>query len=302
VSSPPLEDDALPALFRAADANSTAAQQTFLRLSSAVLVLVLIAAGAAVFGRPESGTDYFAIVAAVAFAIALLLRFRLVTDQPERSWYDGRAAAESVKTSAWQYAVGGSNFRVTQDTAAADRLFRERVTEIIDEFRGRHLVPVADGSEAQITDAMRRVRSEALLDRIEAYRQGRLVEQIRWYRDKARSNEKSARLWNGVTLGLQTVALGGAILKASGVFAFDALGLASAAIAAAVAWMQTKDYVGLAEAYAVTSQELGAIETCIEGVRSEEEWSQFVDDAEGALSREHTLWRARRRLLRPPSA
>jgi hypothetical protein len=44
----------------------------------------------------------------------------------------------------------------------------------------------------------------------------------------------------------------------------------------------------------VTSQELAAVATAHELATDEKEWASFVAEAEGAISREHTLWRASR--------
>jgi hypothetical protein len=48
------------------------------------------------------------------------------------------------------------------------------------------------------------------------------------------------------------------------------------------------------EAYSLTSQELAAVRSDWDADRTEEEWAEFVDEAEEAISRKHTLWRASR--------
>jgi hypothetical protein len=74
----------------------------------------------------------------------------------------------------------------------------------------------------------------------------------------------------------------------------DLLGIVAAAIAVVAAWMQTKQHETLGRAYSVTAQELAAVRTDWEADRNEDEWAAFVDEAEEAISREHTLWRASR--------
>jgi hypothetical protein len=61
-----------------------------------------------------------AIVGAVAFAAIACLELYLLVRRPEAEWYDGRAVAESAKTPAWRYAIGGG--------AVRDRHRRERFT------------------------------------------------------------------------------------------------------------------------------------------------------------------------------
>jgi hypothetical protein len=58
--------------------------------------------------------------------------------------------------------------------------------------------------------------------------------------------------------------------------------------------LQVKKYQETAQSYSVTSQELGFIEALARTVSTEEQFSLFVENAEFAISREHTLWIARR--------
>jgi conflict system pore-forming effector with SLATT domain len=44
----------------------------------------------------------------------------------------------------------------------------------------------------------------------------------------------------------------------------------------------------------VASQELSTISGQVDLTTTEEDWAHFVDQAEEAISREHTLWRASR--------
>ena len=49
----------------------------------------------------------------------------------------------------------------------------------------------------------------------------------------------------------------------------------------------------LASAYALTAHEIGIIEERARGTSTNKEFSNFVNDAEQAFSREHTQWIAR---------
>ena len=64
--------------------------------------------------------------------------------------------------------------------------------------------------------------------------------------------------------------------------------------AAFVAWLQLKRHQELANSYALAAQELSFIAEQIQRVETAGEFSKFVSDAENAISREHTLWAARR--------
>ena len=95
-------------------------------------------------------------------------------------------------------------------------------------------------------------------------------------------------------LAIQSLGLGGALLKGTGLIDFDALGILAAAAASVLAWLQIKQHATLAQSYSHAAHELSTIGALIDSVQSEAEWGRFVNDAENAISREHTAWRARR--------
>ena len=59
---------------------------------------------------------------------------------------------------------------------------------------------------------------------------------------------------------------------------------------------EAKQHPNLATAYGIASQELASIATELATLPGEERWAAFVGQAEEAISREHTLWRASRGL------
>ena len=63
---------------------------------------------------------------------------------------------------------------------------------------------------------------------------------------------------------------------------------------ALLVWLQVKKHHELAQSYALAAHELGLIHESAQHVGTEEELSQFVSDSENAMSREQTLWLARR--------
>jgi hypothetical protein len=73
-----------------------------------------------------------------------------------------------------------------------------------------------------------------------------------------------------------------------------AVGVLTSLCASLLAWMQVKQYQELSQSYAIAAHELGLISVLAEHGQSEVDFSAFVADAETAMSREHTLWAARR--------
>ena len=61
-----------------------------------------------------------------------------------------------------------------------------------------------------------------------------------------------------------------------------------------IAWLQVKQHQELAQSYNLASHELSFILAQERYVRTDEDLSNFVLDSENAISREHTLWIARR--------
>jgi hypothetical protein len=284
----------LPSVYVAADQSSRSQQRLSLWLRRVQLVTLVVAAALGAVAVRTGSVEWGPLLAGVAFAVAGLLEATILTVQPERGWYGGRAVAESVKTLAWSYAVAGEPFVVPQKSEdEADALFLQRVTQILDEFREIAVLPVA-GRTREITGWMRALRAQPLTDRKESYQRDRIEDQRVWYANRARWNRRRSVWWSLVMLAIQSLGLGGALLKGVGIIDFDALGILASAAASVLAWLQIKQHATLAQSYSHAAHELSTIEALIGAVRSETEWGRFVNDAENAISREHTAWRARR--------
>lgn len=85
-----------------------------------------------------------------------------------------------------------------------------------------------------------------------------------------------------------------ALLKSFEVLDVDLFSLALALAATGAAWLELRQHESLARAYSIATQELASVYTRLENVTDEAVWASSVDDAEEAISREHTLWRASR--------
>lgn len=286
----------LPALHRSFDQASARQQKRFVRLTRTSLLATVAAAAAGAVSIGD-GPDWAAAVALAAFALAAGCRLLLLQDRPERAWYDARAGAESVKTLAWQYAVGATPFSVGGPDDEHRGRLAERLREIVYATPALRIAPAAGSQE--ITDWMRDLRGAPLADRRQAYLDARIVDQITWYSAAADRNDRHARRWAQLTVSLQGLGVLAALLRVTGTIDVDLIGIAAAAAAATTAWLEAKDHSGLAEAYATTAHELALVRDMLPDGDDEPRWAAFVADAESAISREHTSWLARRRSTVP---
>lgn len=290
-----LGEQDFPPLYRAADHSSLQAQARFLEATKIRLGGLI---GAAFFGlfvwkSAQYSIDWAGVLAAFFFGSALLVEIYLLTSKPERTWYEGRAAAESVKTLSWRYMMDAEPYNRDLAPAEGDKLFLNQLDDVLGVVKELDLVTKGAVGE-QITGTMRAVRSAALTERKKIYEEDRVGDQQSWYSRKAQWNRERSNRLTTAMLFIEALGILAAILKAVGTLEGDLLGFAGAIVAAMTAWQQAKQHRILAVAYAVTALELASVRSRIAHQVSEADWATFVSDAEEAFSREHTLWKASR--------
>ena len=291
-SPPRLPCEAMPALFGAADNGAVAGQTAFLwvtRLRLVALSLVAVASTLSTVIAPQP----LLLVTAVAFVAAVALEVALWVGKPERRWYDGRAAAESLKTLTWRYSVRGEPFGSESDDESADDLFLSRTHEVLRGLRGVSLSAGDQAARLQITPQMKSLRQADFEERATAYDRERVQDQQTWYARKSRRNTRRATVWTALLVLLELCGLALVGLEVGGVLEVEVIAIVAVLGASVVAWVETRQFRQLAEAYFVASRELGSIRAEL-GRQDGSSWGAFVDQAEEAISREHTLWRASR--------
>jgi SMODS and SLOG-associating 2TM effector domain 3/SMODS and SLOG-associating 2TM effector domain 1 len=296
---PTLTDQDLPALHGAADYTSISAQRQFLGATRLRLVL-LVAAAAAGAVRVQWEINWFSFAGAALLLAAAIVELYILRDRPDRRWYEGRAAAESAKTLGWRYAVAGAPFALDATSQRqTDRLFIDRLEEILTDLDDLSFDP-RHSTAQQITPAMRELRASPLDQRKAAYETQRIQDQLDWYANHSARHERQARHLTWAVLAFEILgAIGGLLLALRpDLPVANVLGVAATAAAAVGVWLQAKQHHTLARAYAVAAQELSSIRSLIGWQETEQYWSRFVDEAEAAISREHTLWRANRGMRR----
>lgn len=278
-----------PALWQASETQSQRAQATFYKTRAAEFAALALAA---LFGAvPNETLNHAGAAAALSmFIVALIIRVSAVGDRNERRWYDARAAAESIKSASWQFAVAGESYRLDDHTATERFLSAQR--QVLANLS--HLQVPADVATGAVTPELLRLRSSSLDVRHRAYLEQRVEDQRKWYTGKATLNGKRASQWRSTLIAVEAVACILGLLRVLNAFDVDWLGLLATVAAGIAAWKQTKNYTALNEIYSITSQEITMVAASMSMVADEEAWSQSVHDAEAAFSREHTMWLARR--------
>ena len=160
----------------------------------------------------------------------------LLIHKPDRRWYELRAIAESSKSLAWRYQVGGSPFGLSQLRAEEiDQNFVLRIQDIVDRFRNLGIPPAEN---SQITQDMRRLRSEPLEVRKSEYRMFRLEDQKKWYEEKANHSRRLAARCQIGLLVVEIIALCTAVVSAIWVWPISLYSVFSALAIAGVGWFQ----------------------------------------------------------------
>ncbi|WP_077192330.1 DUF4231 domain-containing protein [Streptomyces lydicus] len=295
MTEPRLTDSELPELFSTADTASLLGQRVYIRATKIRLGLAVAAAAfSAVSIRVGARWDIAALVVACAFIATLMVELWLLTRNPERDWYDGRALAESIKTLCWRYSVGAAPFISTSPDTEAERRFIQEVQKLIDEAPADSVV-ISD--PVRVTERMRALRKKDLALRKHAYLESRIQDQLKWYSGKAKFNSSRARGWRLVLISIEGAGIIVALLRAGGVINFDLPGVLAALLGAGSAWFAVRQYEALARAYKFAANDLSTVYARLQSVEEEDVWARESADAEEAISREHTMWRASRGAL-----
>ncbi|MFD8542965.1 DUF4231 domain-containing protein [Streptomyces sp. NPDC059649] len=281
-----LGDEDFPAVFRSADAASLSGQRRYMSGTKWRLLLAIAAAVCAV-----SSADAAVALVLLAFLATVYVEVWMLSERPERAWYDGRALAESAKTLSWRYAVAGDPFPADLPTDTAERRFHRRLEVLLREAPSDSIVPV--GSMAA-TEVMAELRRSPFAARKQAYLAGRIADQQQWYGAKATTNIALARRWRLALITVEGLGVLAAVLRLLEIISFDLPGVLAAVLGAGAAWFAVRQYESLGRAYTFAATELSIVHQRLTAVHDESRWAQEVADAEEAISREHTMWRASR--------
>lgn len=288
-----MRSEDFPALYHSADESSLSAQASYLWVIRVQYGLLVTAAIIALwFGN--SPNLYIAYAAVVGASSALLIYMSV--RKPEKDWYGCRALAESIKTSAWRYMMRAEPFEDAPQISDVKRKFGALLLEILDvNSHVRESISRSPSTGDQITAAMDTMHALPLEERRELYCKERIADQRAWYVAKVKANRRHFRAWVIVCVAIQAAAIILVLLRIRydqqwTVWPTEPLLVLASSI---IGWIQIKKFNELASAYNLTAHEIGIIQSRIDHASSEAEFSEFVNEAERAFSREHTQWVAR---------
>lgn len=228
---------------------------------------------------------------------SLILTIVLKSKAFEDIWYQGRALAESVKTLTWRFATCSELFEVSLSKTEVNQIFIDRLKKLSNEFK--ELNKTLDANILSlpiITQKMESIRELTTIERKDYYVKERIKDQKEWYSTKAELNKTKYNFWFWVIIFFQFLSLASIIILIKNPsLDWNLVGLFTTISAAAISWLQLKQYQELKQAYTTAAQELNFIEALSFAITNETELSGFILDSENAISREHTLWLAQKR-------
>jgi hypothetical protein len=283
---------AYPAFLKAADNAASVGQRWYIRLVRADIGLIIAGAltGALSALGPPGWQKTTAVVSAILLGTGAIMRWVNRSRRPNRAWFDGRAIAESIKTNSWRYMMRTDPFAGSDSEAEA-----RFIGDLLDILKARQELsfPGVESGEGQITASMRLLRAEPFDVRRSTYLERRLKDQIVWYSSRAVRHQHRARLYFAIGLAAELSAVAWAIVRVAYPGTLNLIGVFTSLAVAATALSQVHSHDELGGRYAVAALELSAIRTLAESA-DESKFSDVVKDGEGAISREHTMWIAKR--------
>lgn len=285
-----------PALYTSANKGSLNAQQTFLNMVRSEYALLFIASAISVFRASNNSLRAVLVVVLLLLLALLIARYFAKSDA---KWYLLRALAESIKSNTWQFSMRAHPFEDASKIQIAKSAFAQNLEQI--RVANRHIGEELEADAAsgdQITDGMCDVRKLSLGERLDYYMENRVREQRIWYAKKAGHNKRQKTMWFTIALFLYVLCVAAVFGSDFGLPIFEKfVDPFIVVICAIFGWLQLKRHGELAASYLLTAHEIGGIVTERDAVETEEQFSDFVNRAEFAFSREHTQWAARKSVV-----
>ncbi len=291
----------LPDSYSSYDASAIIAQRSHFKLilfelGSAVIISILSLIIA--ISQQDTISRIGFLIIFFLFLIGIIRQLIAMKKQFERKWFAFRAVAESIKSLAWQYAMACGDFSELNHDAS--KLFLRRIERAKEIFQ---INPDPETISCELLNDLKQsmveMREIEWQNKRKIYIKERLEDQIKWYTNKAKVNKKRSELYDWIIVILQIVGI-----AISLVFLYirpmvngaPALSLTVTLIVSIIGWSRSKQHAELVEPYQNAARELNDIRQEIELAGGEADFLRLVEESEQAISREHTMWLAKRGL------
>lgn len=281
-----------PNIFAAADSASKRAQNRYVGLNISILSLIVLTT---ISTLVSDAPKWLSILSSILLVISTIFTVLIFFFKPEKTWYDGRAIAESAKSLTWKFMMGVTPFSYSLTTEQAEEKLIKNLKQIIGQKKEFYkLIGEQFGEREQITSRMIENREMSFSDKVQLYSSARLEEQRKWYAKKSKLNRKNKNIALSCLIAFQIFAITTLVMEIYDSIEFTLTPLLATLATSTIALLQLKRFQELTESYGITATELSLIKSKTRHIKNEEDLENFVDDAETAISREHTLWLARR--------
>lgn len=293
-----MEPKNYPKLFQQSDSSAIRAQKRYFWLVRLKIVLLLITAiiASVAWSQIAEFRTPAAVASAVILASTMTISAMMDAKKFDHLWFRSRAVAESVKTESWRFMIKVKPYDSSIADSEAEASFLNRLKEILHRQPSicGELASCSEG-DVPITSQMRLIRNENLESRRAFYIKNRISDQRLWYEKKTKWNKRQEYKWFIIAWMLQLGAAVFAILiVVLSEILINPVGIITTAGASVLSWMHARRYQELAQSYGLIEQELSLQKEKAKTVASEEMLSEIVEDTERTISREHTIWLARR--------
>ncbi len=287
-----MEQKFYPLLFKIADTKSKKSQNIFIRLNIFILLLLILSSVSSIYTTVPKNITTFSTICLI---LSTLFNIYILFFRPEKSWYEGRAIAESVKTLTWKFITNTKPFKISLQQEKAEQIFNENLKKIIGQRRDFYILigqNYPDGN--MISDEMISIRNCSFEERKKKYVEDRIQDQINWYSYKTKQNALNKNIALGLIIGFQILAIFFFIFEKNLFINYSFTSILITMTSVFMTWLQLKRFQELTDAYGITATELKFIKEKSKFILDDNQLEKYVDDTETAISREHTLWLARR--------
>ena len=200
-----MEQKFYPILFKIADTKSKKSQNIFIRLNIFILLLLILSSVSSIYTTVPKNITTFSTICLI---LSTLFNIYILFFRPEKSWYEGRAIAESVKTLTWKFITNTKPFKISLQQEKAEQIFNENLKKIIGQRRDFYILigqNYPDGN--MISDEMISIRNCSFEERKKKYVEDRIQDQINWYSYKTKQNALNKNIALGLIIGFQILAI-----------------------------------------------------------------------------------------------